>query len=67
MEERSREDKDRDMKILKLLYWLVGSPAIQTNCTLLYGGFPLLPKRLTLKSNPPVYRWLVINFGWIPK
>lgn len=23
----------------------------------------LLPRRLTLKHNPPIYRWLWFNFG----
>jgi hypothetical protein len=26
----------------------------------------LRPRRLTLASNPPIYRWLVWNFGWTP-
>lgn len=26
--------------------------------------FFLIPKRLTLKCNPPIYRWLYFNISW---
>jgi len=51
-------------KVAMGLYRLCGSPVRAAYGKRVWWKY-LLPRRLTLKSNPAIYRWLFWNFGWI--
>lgn len=50
--------------IVLSVYKYVGSPTFTSNFSHMHGGFPLVPRRLTLRNNPAIYKWGFVLFGW---
>ena len=50
------------VKQIRKLYQCIGSPV---NGKYMRWYKYLLPRRITLGKNPPIYCWLGFNFSWI--
>jgi hypothetical protein len=51
------------MNLKNKLYKLIGSPGRSIVIPKWYNY--IIPKRITVKSNPPIYKWLWWNFAWL--